>query len=254
MNNVDRQLIELLIDLKENHNVIGVKTEFETEGTSFDEAEKLRKLVELSNLNFTTKIGGCGALNDILNAKKIYTNSIVAPMVESKYALEKFLQTVKTVYTTEEINNLNLYINLETITGVNNFKNIINSNAFDYIQGIILGRNDLVSSMNKDKSFVNSEEILEITNSIAEELENKNKVLIIGGCIDENSLTFFDKITSPSFIGFETRKIIFKYDSEIKKQSILKAIEFEINWLRNKSEKTNFDIKRINHLENIFVK
>ena len=71
MRDFDKNLVNILCDLKENHNVIGVKTEFETEGTSFDEAEKLGNLVELTNLNYTIKIGGCGALNDLLQAKKL---------------------------------------------------------------------------------------------------------------------------------------------------------------------------------------
>ena len=254
MNNFDRHLAELLIDLKENHNVIAVKTEFETEGTSLFEAEKLCNIVKYTNLKFTTKIGGSGALNDIINAKKLNSDTIVAPMIESSYALKKFVETIKLVYTEEEIKNIQLLINIETITGLNNLKDIINSEEFNYIDGIVLGRNDLVSSMNLDKNQVNSNNILYIANDIAKEMGNKNKLLIIGGCVDESSIDFFNKINSKAFIGFETRKIVFKNTNNIKRESILKAIEFEINWLRNKEEKNNIDINRINHLEKIFVK
>lgn len=254
MNNFDRHLTELLIDLKENHNVIAVKTEFETEGTSFYEAEKLSNIVKYTNLKLTTKIGGAGALNDILNAKKFNSDTIVAPMIESSYALEKFIQTIKLVYTEEEIKNIQLFINLETITGLNNLKNIINSYDFNYIDGIVLGRNDLVSSMKLNKHQVNSINILNIANDIAKEMELKNKLFVIGGCVDENSIDFFNKINSAAFIGFETRKIVFKNTNNIKRESILKAIEFEINWLKNKEEKNHIDTKRINHLEKIFVK
>ena len=254
MNNFDRQLIELLIDLKENHNVIAVKTEFETEGTSFDEANYLKELTQISNLDLTIKIGGCGALNDILQAKKINAKTIVAPMIESPYALEKFIQTVNAIYEKKELNDTRLFINIETITGVENLNKIINSIAFENINGVVLGRNDLVSSMTKEKYTVNSEDILEISNIIAKEIEKRNKQLIIGGCVDELSINFFEKIKSPAFVGFETRKIVFKKGEDIKKESILKAIEFEIIWLKNKSEKNYLDIKRINYLENIFIK
>ena len=254
MKNSDEKLLEILLDLKNNHNVISVKTEFETEGTSFDEAKELQKLVEIANLPFTTKIGGCGALNDIYQAKKLNSKSIIAPMIETEYALKKFVQTIKKIYSTEELNNIKLFINIETITGYKNLKEIINSNDFTIIDGIVLGRNDLISSMNLNKKDVNSEKILEIASTIAIEMEKQNKTLIIGGCVDENSIDFFNKISSKSFKAFETRKIVFKKEREISKKSIQKAIEFELVWLENKKNKTSFDLERIKHLETLFIK
>lgn len=253
MKNSDKELLEILIDLKNNHNVISVKTEFETEGTSFEEAKRLQEIVELAELSFTTKIGGCGALNDLNQAKKLNSKSIIAPMIETEYALKKFIQTVQKVYSKEELEKISLYINIETITGYNNFKEIINSNAFSFIDGIVLGRNDLVSSMNLEKKYVNSNTILEITNIIAKELETMNKTLIIGGCIDEESIDFFSKINSTTFKAFETRKIVFNKEQEISRKGMQKAIEFELTWLKNKNEKTTFDLERILHLEKIFV-
>ncbi|MBQ8887449.1 MAG: hypothetical protein IJY61_07100 [Candidatus Gastranaerophilales bacterium] len=252
MRDFDKNLVNILCDLKENHNVIGVKTEFETEGTSFDEAEKLGNLVELTNLNYTIKIGGCGALNDLLQAKKLNASTIVAPMVETEYALKKFIQTIQMVYSEKELQNINLFINIETITGYNNLQEIIKTKDFKHINGIVLGRNDLVSSMLLDKSEVNSNTMVKIANTIAKEMENFDKTLIIGGCVDENSIDFFKQINSTTFSAFETRKIIFKKNDSIKRESILKAIEFEIYWLKNKTVKNNIDIQRINHLENIF--
>ena len=254
MKSPDKKLLEILFDLKNNHNVISVKTEFETEGTSFDDAKKLQELVDIANLTFTTKIGGCGALNDLNQAKKLKSKSIVAPMIETEYALKKFIQTVQKIYTKGELETIDLYINIETITGYKNFEKIINSENFKIINGIVLGRNDLISSMNLDKKYVNSDTILEITNVITKKLETLNKTLIIGGCVDEKSIDFFNKINSPAFKAFETRKIVFKKEEEITKKSIQKALEFELIWLKSKLEKTTFDITRIKHLENLFVK
>ena len=56
----------------------------------YDLAEKL--IVESAKVDLNVKIGGCEAKNDIFFCKKIKTNSIVAPMVESEYALRKFIQ------------------------------------------------------------------------------------------------------------------------------------------------------------------
>ena len=44
--------------------------------------------------NLNIKIGGCEAINDIIFCKSLRPKSIVAPMVESQYALRKFVETV----------------------------------------------------------------------------------------------------------------------------------------------------------------
>lgn len=248
------KLLNLLIDLKNHHSVSGVKIEFETEETNLDELLILKEIVSQASLNLTVKIGGCGALKDVSDAKKLNANTILAPMIESKYALRKFIETVKSIYCEEEIEKLQLLINIETIDGYNNLYKIIQDENFNCVDGIVLGRNDLISSMGKEKNFVNSNEILNIANTIAKEMENQNKILIIGGCIDSNSIEFFKQINSPTFTNFETRKIIFKLTNSIDKNSIYKAIEFEKLWLENKDTISNLDKKRIKHLEEIFVK
>lgn len=108
--------------------------------------------------------------------------------------------------------------------------------------------------MELDKKCVNSDEILNIANSIANKMEKLNKTLTIGGCIDYSSMDFFNKIQSKAFKNFETRKIIFNFTNSLDKNAIFKAIEFEKLWLENKEEISEFDKKRIKHLEEIFIK
>ncbi len=248
------KLTNLLNELKQYHNIYGVKAEFETEENSFEELLYLREVTSKINLNFTIKIGGSGSLKDICEVKKLNADTILAPMIESKYALKKYVDTVKLVYSEDELKNIQLLINIETIDGFNNLNKIVKDENFKYIAGIVLGRNDLVSSMGLRKECVNSNEILNIANTIAKEMEEQNKILIIGGCIDTNSIDFFDKISSKSFKKFETRKIIFNLSDSLDKKSIYKAIEFEKLWLENKNEVSIVDKKRIEHLEEIFVK
>ena len=83
------------------------------------------------------KIGGCEAKNDIFFCKKISTDSIVAPMIESEYALKKFIQCAGK-------NKKNkLLVNLETNLSLVNLSKILNSNAFKLLDGIVIGRSDL---------------------------------------------------------------------------------------------------------------
>ena len=56
MNNSEKKMVDTLVDLKENHHVLGVKAEFEAEGTRVDEMIKLQEIVNRANLNTYVKI------------------------------------------------------------------------------------------------------------------------------------------------------------------------------------------------------
>ncbi len=225
---------KLLYELKNNYNAAGLKAEFESEGASYEEVEELKQLSLQSGLPLTLKIGGCGALRDMINAKKIGVNAIVAPMIESKYALNKFIQTYRTVY--KEF-NIDLYINIETETGYKNLDEIISDNDFKYIKGIVFGRGDMAESI----GIQNCEDIklLNIGKTIREKIQDKE--LITGGKISSESLSFLKEISTDKF---ETRKIIFNKNAT--EESIKKAIEFELSWVKHNNPE---NIKRILELE-----
>ena len=118
-----------------------MKLEFEAEGTSFEEALVLKEMAQKSGLELTVKIGGCEAVRDVIDTKKLEAQTVIAPMIESEYALKKFISAVKNIY--ENVNDNRLFINIETVTALENFDKIINSKNFRYINGIIFGRGDM---------------------------------------------------------------------------------------------------------------
>ena len=81
---------------------------------------------------------------------------------------------------------------------------------------------------------------------IAEEISKKikDKEFVIGGKITENSLSFIKKLP---ITRFETRKVVLDKNADI--ESINKAIEFEILWIKNKNIKSIEDYKRLENLE-----
>ena len=54
----------------------------------------MRKITKQVGLKLNIKIGGCEAKNDIFFCTSTKVDGIVAPMVESEYALKKFIQTI----------------------------------------------------------------------------------------------------------------------------------------------------------------
>lgn len=257
MNQLEIKMVDILKELKDSYHAVAVKSEFETEGATLTEARLLKDLASHIGLDYTLKIGGCGALKDLYNAKQIGVNSIVAPMIESPYSAEKFLQSAKIVFSDVEREKIKFLINIETKYGVDSLDEILESDFANEISGIVMGRTDLVCSLKMDKEAVDSPIIMQYANIIAQKALNHNKELIIGGGVNKHSLDFFRTISPRAVNKYETRKIIFDAQKSLAlvdcEQGLLKAFEFELLWLKNKQNintiLTDEDSKRIKMLE-----
>ncbi len=235
---------KILEDLRFNHYTTSVKAEFETEGASCEEIHRLKDMA--GKLPLTIKIGGCEAITDMKLAKELGAKSIVAPMIETPYALKKFVNAANTIFSRD----VNLYINIETITGYKNLEDICSCEAFKSITGVILGRGDMLASMDDpDES-----RLLEIAKNMSEKMQSLNKEYIIGGNVSAEIISFLSDL--PYFTGYETRKIIFDTRELIVEyasyEGIVKALEFEISWLKDKIKSGTYtisDVQRIKILE-----
>ena len=165
-------------------------------------------------------------------------NAIVAPMIETPYAMKKYVKATHFVFPEEERKEVKFLINTETITGFNNLSDIIATPEFSEIAGIVLGRVDMTGSMGLTRDDINSDRIFNIAHTMSEKMMNVNKDLVIGGGVSAHSLPFFKKL--PYLSRFETRKIIFDAKSSLNDKDadkgILKAVGFELMWLKNKRE------------------
>jgi hypothetical protein len=240
MNILEKKMVATLTELKENYNVMGVKAEFEAEGTRLEEALRLKEVATRAGLELTIKIGGCEALKDMYDARIIGVNTIVAPMVESAYAVKKYLQATMLAFPEEERKEISFLINAETITAFNNLDAILTLPEAKDLAGIVLGRVDMTGSMGLKRDDINSDQIFDIANTMAKKCLEYNKKFIIGGGVSSHSMPFFSKLPKESLYKFETRKIIFNAqkalnDKEID-NGILKAVGFELMWLKNKRD------------------
>jgi len=159
MNQLEKKMVDRLIDLKENHYVIGVKAEFEAEGTRLEEAMRLKEVSLTAGLSLTLKIGGCEAIRDMFEGADLGSAHVVAPMVETPYALKKYLGAVKQAFSEDQRNDMDFLINLETITACNNFDEMLKLPDLGLLNGIVLGRVDLTGSMNLSREDINSDKV-----------------------------------------------------------------------------------------------
>lgn len=238
MNTLEKKMVSALVDLKENHHVIGVKAEFEAEGTRMEEALRLKEVVTRSGLDLTIKIGGCEALKDMYDSRTIGVSAIVAPMIETAYAFKKYIQATKLAFPEDERKDIKFFINTETITGYNNIQQILERPEAVDLAGIVLGRVDMTGSLGLSREDINSDKILDIAMSLSEKAKKYNKLFTVGGGVSAFSIPFFKNL--PKIDKFETRKIIFDAQKAINDKNadkgILKAVGFELMWLKNKRD------------------
>lgn len=261
MNSLENRMVEALIDLRENHHVIGVKAEFEAEGTRMEEALRLKDVVSKAGLELTVKVGGCEALLDMYNARVIGVTHLVGPMVETPYALQKFLGAVKLAYPPEERDHVQFLVNIETIDACRNFDRMLERKEINELDGIVLGRVDLTGSMGKNREYVNSPEILEIARDVFTKAKAKNMECVIGGGVSKETVPFIQQLPAGLVDRYETRKVIFKCPEALSNgydKGILKAVGFELLWLKNKRDYYQMiyeeDMHRIQMLENRYKK
>jgi 4-hydroxy-2-oxoheptanedioate aldolase len=239
MNNREFECVRILTDLVENYGLVGVKTSFEDEGASFNEVLRLKEICNQSKTKVTLKIGGPEAIRDIKDSMIIGVKGLVAPMVESEFGLQKFIGAVKSNLPVEVVSSLQLNVNIETATAVSNIDKILSNKNAESLYGVTVGRVDLVSSMNKDRNSVNSDEIYTIAHDVFERTKKIGAKACIGGAVSIDSLDFLKKLHSDKLLDkFETRYAIFDPSITLKtlSRALFKAQMFEYEWLMNKME------------------
>ena len=247
MNTLENKIRNILIELKEKYNLTGIKAEFEAEGASFEEIFMLKNYTEFLGIDLSVKIGGCEAMRDLYDLKRIGVNCIIAPMIESVQEIKKFTNSILTVFQKDYSQNLKLYINIESINGIKNLNEIINSKEFSYINGIVFGRNDMAKSLDLDISEVDSNEILEYASTLSNISIKNDKEFIIGGNFTSNSIPFIKNFDNSSLTKFETRKIIFENKGLLEKDMLIGlnlAIQFEYLWLDYIQKHYNYIIEK----------
>lgn len=235
MNKLEQDMVHLLTDLKQNYHVTGIKAEFEAEGTRLDEAMRLKDVTASAGLELNIKIGGCEAIKDMLDAISLGAQRIIGPMVETPYALQKFVRAAKLVYG-DRLSGVDLLVNIETITAFENFDKMLEVPELEFLNGIVIGRVDFVGSMGWGRDKINSQELLPYCLELAAKAKAKGLKVVVGGGVSVDSIPFFRAFPVGHLDRFETRKVVFDAPQGINNPEIafIKAVEFELMWLKNK--------------------
>ena len=212
------EILKELSYLRDHCGCVAIKAEFEAEGSRTEELVMLADIVRRANVALTLKIGGCEAARDLDQARMFDAENIMAPMVESPYAMRKFRLTAGKVFECD-VERVNWIINAETKTCHQNLDEILDEGA-GFLNTVCIGRSDLSGSLGLSKE-INGQQMFDAVKDIA--VRSRESVDFVIGM-------------SPYVGAYETRKVTFK--SRADRDSILESIEhalrFEMLYLQLK--------------------
>lgn len=230
-------MVDLLRDLRDNHGVVEVKAEFETEATRMNELMRLKAVAERAGLGLVLKVGGAEAVTDMYDGKTIGITGLIAPMIETPYAMRKYLEAIRKNFSSDLRNSIHFGANIETITGYQNLKDMFSLEDIDLIDTITLGRVDMTGSLGLGRGEINSDRVYEIAEGMFSQAKKKGYRTTLGGGISTEAIPFIKKLAVKKLLDrFETRKIVFTTPKGLVniEKAIVKANQFELLWLENK--------------------
>jgi len=176
-------------------------------------------------------------VSDLLASKLYGVDHVIAPMVETPYALTKFAEAKAKTYG-DNSEGTQFLFNLETEATLRNLDAMLPI-AKARLDGIVFGRVDFTLSRGLPRKAINERQITEAVLRVAQACADHDLTLVVGGSVAVEAGPALREIRSVRLDRFETRKVIFDGAAAMSpsfEAGIANAVAFELAWLENKRD------------------
>jgi len=237
--------------LKQSHGCVGLKAEFEAEGSSYRDLVLLRMLTLRAQMPLHVKIGGCEAIRDIHDCLELAVDGIIAPMIETPFAANKFMSAIEQVGIPAQVK---LAINVETRVSISNLSSILDV-VENKVTNVTVGRSDLSRSMDLGEKAQDRIEVMEQVWKCTEMCSERRIEVVVGGGVTARGVELIKQDARSKLIKrVETRKIMFDLDQlRDPKFSMSAALDFEKQLILfrkdNSDNRLRVDLARLTELQ-----
>lgn len=201
-----------------------LKGEFEAEGLNTVEMAAEAIWAARRGLDYLVKIGGCEAKSDVEYLQKLGIRSLVAPMIESPFAMSKYMGMLPDGAFDH------IGVTIETFHAVDRIESILDAGT--KLTAVTIGRSDLTASFGGTST--NSPETLEKTLKVARAAKARGLEVTVGGSVDARTRELMREghPLAELIDAVETRKIVMPLDTFIAEGTLEDSIAAECELLQ----------------------
>ncbi len=223
-----------------------LKGEFEGEGLSNIELAGELVLALRNGMDYLVKISGSEANAEINYLSRIGVKRIVCPMIESPFAMRKYMLSASNRGFEQ------LGVTIETGIAVDNIKQILEAGM--HLSEVTIGRSDLSASLGIHD--VESPEVISRVKTVAKAAKEKGLVVIMGGGVSEKTRHFVESDAElRSLIDYvETRKAVITLNEFRKPEAIKAAIDLEVLLLKMREDSLSRTLSKVSERKEVLLK
>jgi hypothetical protein len=171
------------------------------------------------------KIGGCEAIADLRMARDLGVAEIVAPMIESPFAVHKFKSAISSVYPSglEPVSR----VLVESQQGAKNLEQILSA-SLGFAKGINVGRSDMAASFSLDSLVrldVSDSIVFSTVTRIIRAAKSLGFETTVGGKFTASSIESLLGSEEAIPDRFETRRLVFSTKHMLSDSSQMKKLQ-----------------------------
>ncbi|CAM3246585.1 HpcH/HpaI aldolase/citrate lyase domain-containing protein [Sphingomonas antarctica] len=208
------------IDLAQVAAFASLKGEFEAEGLSREELAVEVAWGARRGLDYLVKIGGCEAKSDLLFLERLGVTSVVAPMIESAFAMSKYMGALPGNYFHE------VGVTIETKDAVERIEAILDAGT--KLTNVTLGRSDLTASIGG--AGVDEDETMDMVRTVGRAAKARGLEVTMGGGVNVRTrdLLARDAELAALLTSVETRKVVIPVAAFLESGTLERAIQIEL--------------------------